>query len=238
MLSICSWNWCDGAVLDVLIVEDEVRLARALAEGLEASGLSATVCHDGQTGYRLAKEHDYDVVVLDLMLPVLSGTEVCRRLREEGVWTPILVLTASEGHSIEVDVLNLGADDYLRKPFSYSVLVARCRALARRTESGEPVDLVLGDLVLDPRRRTVRRGETPIELTQREFALLEYLIRGQGNPRSKQEILDHVWGAGFGRGANVVEVYVGYLRRKVDVPFGRSTVRTVRGRGYVLNGTG
>ncbi|MGZ5390105.1 MAG: response regulator transcription factor [Aeromicrobium sp.] len=225
-------------MLEVLIVEDEVRLARALADGLEANGLSATVCHDGETGYRLATENKYDVVVLDLMLPGLSGNEVCTRLRAAGIRTPILVLTASEGQSIEVDVLNLGADDYLRKPFSYSVLVARCHALSRRAESAVAAELVWGDLVLDTNRRTVRRGDTPIELTQREFALLEYLIRGQGNPRSKQEILDHVWGAGFDRGENVVEVYVGYLRRKIDVPFGRSTVRTVRGHGYALDDTG
>jgi len=222
-------------VLDVLIVEDEERLARALAEGLKAHGFSATVCHDGQTGYRLAKENEFDVVVLDLMLPVLSGAELCKRLRKEGIWTPILVLTAREGLSVEVDVLNLGADDYLRKPFSYSVLVARCRALSRRAAFGPPEELVLDDLVLDPRRRTVRRGETPIELTRREFALLEYLIRSEGIPRTKREILDHVWGAGFSRGVNVVEVYVSYLRRKVDLPFGTSTVRTLRGRGYVLS---
>ena len=220
--------------MDVLVIEDEVRLARALAEGLESRGFTVTLRHDGQSGYRQAKEREADVIVLDLMLPGLSGAEVCARLRAEGVRTPILVLTAREGESDETDVLNLGADDYLRKPFSYDVLVARCRALLRRASAGGPEELVVGDLVLDPRRRTLRLGETPIELTRREFALLEYLMRNRDRPRTKQEILDHVWGVGSARDANVVEVYVGYLRRKVDVPFGRTTVRTVRGQGYLL----
>jgi len=220
--------------VEVLVIEDEVRLARALAEGLESRGFTVPLRHDGQSGYRQAKEREADVIVLDLMLPVLSGAEVCARLRAEGVRTPILVLTAREGESDETDVLNLGADDYLRKPFSYDVLVARCRALLRRASAGGPEELVVGDLVLDPRRRTLRLGETPIELTRREFALLEYLMRNRDRPRTKQEILDHVWGVGSVRDANVVEVYVGYLRRKVDVPFGRTTVRTVRGQGYLL----
>jgi two-component system OmpR family response regulator len=220
--------------VEVLVIEDEVRLARALAEGLESRGFTVTLRHDCQSGYRQAKEREADVIVLDLMLPGLSGAEVCARLRAEGVRTPILVLTAREGESDETDVLNLGADDYLRKPFSYDVLVARCRALLRRASAGGPEELVVGDLVLDPRRRTLRLGETPIELTRREFALLEYLMRNRDRPRTKQEILDHVWGVGSARDANVVEVYVGYLRRKVDVPFGRTTVRTVRGQGYLL----
>jgi DNA-binding response OmpR family regulator len=220
--------------VEVLVIEDEVRLARALAEGLESRGFTVTMRHDGQSGYQQAKEREADVIVLDLMLPVLSGAEVCARLRAEGVRTPILVLTAREGESDETDVLNLGADDYLRKPFSYDVLVARCRALLRRASAGGPEELVVGDLVLDPRRRTLRLGETPIELTRREFALLEYLMRNRDRPRTKQEILEHVWGVGSVRDANVVEVYVGYLRRKVDVPFGRTMVRTVRGQGYLI----
>ena len=221
--------------MQVLVIEDEVRLARALAEGLESRGFSVTLAHDGQSGYQQAKERAADVIVLDLMLPALSGEEVCRRLRTEGVWTPILVLTARDAEADESDALNMGADDYLRKPFSYDVLVARCRALARRATAGDPVELVVGDLVLDPRRRTARRGDRPIQLTRREFALLEYLMRNQGRPRTKQEILDHVWGVGYSRDANVVEVYVGYLRRKVDKPVGGSAVRTVRGQGYMLD---
>ena len=220
--------------VEVLVIGDEVRLARALAEGLESRGLTVTLCQDVESGYQKAKERDADVIVLDLMLPLLSGAEVCARLRAEGVGTPILVLTAGEEESDEVDVLNVGADDYLRKPFSYDVVVARCRALVRRASAGGPHEVVVGDLVLNPRRRTLRRGETPIELTPREFALLEYLMRNRDRPRTKQEILDHVWGVGTARDANVVEVYVGYLRRKVDAPFGRTTVRTVRGQGYVI----
>jgi DNA-binding response OmpR family regulator len=223
-------------VVEVLVIEDEVRLARAVAEGLESRGFTVTVCHNGHSGYQRAKERGADVIVLDLMLPDMSGAEVCARLREEGVWTPILVLTARDGDTDETDVLNLGADDYLRKPFSYSVLVARCRALLRRAAAGDPTEIVVDDLVLDPRRRTLRRGESPIDLTRREFALLEYLMRHRGRPRSKQEILDHVWGVGYSRDANVVEVYIGYLRRKVDAPFGTSSLQTVRGQGYLLEG--
>jgi DNA-binding response OmpR family regulator len=223
-------------VVEILVIEDEVRFARALAEGLESRGFTVTLCHDGQSGYRRAKEHHADVIVLDLMLPDLSGAEVCARLRAEGVWTPILVLTARDGIADETDVLNLGADDYIRKPFSYAVLVAHCRALLRRAATGDPLEIAVDDLVLDPRRRTLRRGETPVELTRREFALLEYLMRNRGRPRTKQEILDHVWGVGYSRDANVVEVYVGYLRRKVDAPFGTSSLRTVRGQGYVIEG--
>jgi len=222
--------------VEVLVIEDEVRLARAVAEGLESRGFTVTVCHNGHSGYQRAKERGADVIVLDLMLPDMSGAEVCARLREEGVWTPILVLTARDGDTDETDVLNLGADDYLRKPFSYSVLVARCRALLRRAAAGDPTEIVVDDLVLDPRRRTLRRGESPIDLTRREFALLEYLMRHRGRPRSKQEILDHVWGVGYSRDANVVEVYIGYLRRKVDAPFGTSSLQTVRGQGYLLEG--
>ena len=220
--------------VEVLVIEDEKRFARALAEGLESRGFTVTLCHDGQSGYQQAKEREADVIVLDLMLPVLSGEEVCARLRAEGVWTPILVLTAREGEMDESDVLNLGADDYLRKPFSYAVLVARCRALLRRPP---PAGRRRSSSATSSSTRAGARsavGETPIELTRREFALLEYLMRNRDRPRTKQEILDHVWGVGETRDANVVEVYVGYLRRKVDAPFGRSTVRTVRGQGYLL----
>jgi two-component system, OmpR family, response regulator len=218
----------------ILIVEDEVRLARAIADGLSSRGFDATICHDGQSGYEAAKERDVDVIVLDMMLPRLSGADLCRRLRAEGVWTPILVLTAVDGESDETTALNLGADDYLRKPFSYPVLVARVRALIRRGMAGAPADIVVDDLVLDPRRRTLRRDDTAISLTRREFALLELLMRNHDRPLSKQEILDHVWGAGYSRDANVVEVYVGYLRRKVDQPFGTESLLTLRGQGYML----
>ncbi|MGH8907136.1 MAG: response regulator transcription factor [Egibacteraceae bacterium] len=216
----------------VLVVEDERRLAAAVRRGLEDHGFAVEVAHDGEAGFWLARDEAFDVIVLDILLPQMSGYEVCKRLRAEGVWTPILMLTAKDGEYDEADALDLGADDYLRKPFSYVVLVARLNALLRRGAPERPAQLRVGDLVLDPSRRSVRRGETPIELTRREFALLEYLMRNVGEPKSKYEILDHVWGADFDRGPNVVEVYVGYLRRKVDAPFGTHTIQTVRTHGY------
>jgi len=218
----------------ILVVEDEQRLARAIARGLEDRGFAVELAHDGLTGLWKGREQDFDAIVLDIMLPGLSGYEVCRRLRADGSWTPILMLTAKDGEYDEADALDLGADDYLRKPFSYVVLVARLNALLRRGASARPSELEVGDLVLDPGRRTVRRGDFPIELTRREFSLLEYLMRNAGQTRSKSEILDHVWGADFDRDANVVEVYIGYLRRKIDQPFGVTTIDTVRGQGYQL----
>jgi len=216
----------------VLVVEDERLLARAVARGLNANGFSVALAHDGHDGYLLAKQEKFDVIVLDLMLPGLPGTEVCRRLRTEGVRAPILVLTAREGLEDEAEALDLGADDYLRKPFSYLVLVARLNALLRRGLVEGPAPVVVGDLVLDPRRRTVRRGQVRIELTRREFAVLEQLMLSAGQPLAKQEILDRVWGPAVDRDPNVVEVYVGYLRRKIDEPFGVTTLHTVRGVGY------
>ena len=223
-----------GHEIRILVVEDERRLARAVARGLADHGFSVALAHDGHTGYSLAKEKAFDAIVLDVMLPGVSGYEVCSRLRAEGVWTPILILTAKDGEDDEVGALDLGADDYLRKPFSYVVLVARLNALLRRGVADVPVELGVGDLVLDPGRRTVRRAGTPIELTRREFSLLEYLMRNAHRPLSKRDILDHVWGPDFGRDHNVVEVYVGYLRRKIDQPFDTTILHTVRGHGYVL----
>jgi len=218
----------------ILVVEDEKRLARAIARGLEDRGFAVELAYDGATGLWMAREQDFDAIVLDIMLPALSGYEVCERLRAEGCWTPILMLTAKDGEFAEADGLDLGADDYLHKPFSYVVLVARLNALLRRGAPVRPAKLVVGDLVLDPGRRVVRRGEVPIELTRREYSLLEYLMRSAGQTRSKSEILDHVWGADFDREPNVVEVYVGYLRRKIDQPFGTATIDTVRGHGYLV----
>jgi two-component system OmpR family response regulator len=216
----------------ILVVEDEQRMARAIARGLENHGFAVEVAHDGVTGLWKGREQSFDAIVLDIMLPGISGYEVCKRLRAEGLWAPILMLTAKDGEHDEADALDLGADDYLRKPFSYVVLIARLNALLRRGAPTRPSELAVGDLVLDPGRRTVRRGNTPIELTRREFSLLEYLMRNAGQTCSKLEILDHVWGADFDRDDNVVEVYVGYLRRKIDQPFGTATIATVRGHGY------
>lgn len=218
----------------LLVVEDEKRLAAAIQRGMQDRGFEVSVAHDGHTGYQLAKETAFDVVVLDLMLPAMSGEEVCRRLRREGFWTPILALTAKDRESDETDALDLGADDYVRKPFSFPVLVARCRALARRGPATMPTELRVGDLVVDPRRRTVRHGEHPVTLTPREFTLLECLVRHAGQVRSKEQILEEVWGEGDDRDANVVEVYVGYLRRKIDQPYGTRLVTTVRGQGYLV----
>lgn len=218
----------------ILVVDDEVWFAGAVADGLAQHGYDVSLAHDGHTGYLLAKQERPDAIVLDLMLPGIRGLEVCRRLRAQGIWTPILVLTAKDGESDETEALNHGADDYLRKPFSYPVLVARCRALLRRGPRQEPAELVVADLVLDPARRMVRRNETPIELTRREFALLEHLMRQAGRVQSKEDLLGEVWGDAVRRDNNLVEVYIGYLRRKVDLPFGTTTLHTIRGHGYVL----
>jgi DNA-binding response OmpR family regulator len=217
----------------VLVVEDERRMAAALRRGLQAEGFAVDLAHDGEEGLRLARDGGYDVVVLDIMLPRLSGYNVCKRLRAEGNWVPVLMLSAKDGEYDMADGLDLGADDYLTKPFSYVVLVARLRALIRRGGGGRPAVLVAGDLSLDPARRLVARGEARIDLTPREFALLEHLMRRRDEVVSKAELLEHVWDT-YDTDPNVVEVYVGYLRRKVDAPFGRNSLRTVRGAGYRL----
>ncbi|WP_369386421.1 response regulator transcription factor [Streptomyces sp. CG1] len=217
-----------------LIIEDERGLAGAIAEGLAAEGFVTDVAHDGPDGLWQALTESYDVIVLDIMLPSLSGYEVLKRLRAARVWTPVLMLTAKDGEYDEADALDLGADDYLSKPFSYVVLVARLRALLRRGAPARPAVLRAGDLSVDPARRRCRRGEREIELTAREFALLEYLARHTDEVLSKTDILTHVWDEHFDGDTNVVEVYVGYLRRKIDVPSGRSIIETVRGAGYRL----
>ncbi|MFC4120350.1 response regulator transcription factor [Nonomuraea zeae] len=221
----------------VLVVEDERRMAAALQRGLQAEGFAVDLAHDGEEGLHAARHGDYDIVVLDIMLPRLSGYNVCKQLRAEENWVPILMLSAKDGEYDMADGLDLGADDYLTKPFSYVVLVARLRALLRRDSGRRPSVLVAGDLSLDPARRRVERGESAIELTPREFALLEYLIRRRDEVVSKSEILEHVWDT-FDTDPNVVEVYVGYLRRKIDAPFGRNALQTVRGAGYRLAGDG
>jgi len=211
----------------LLLVEDEERLAAALRRGLGAEGFAVDVAGDGVTGLRLASESDYDVVVLDVMLPRLSGYEVVRRLRREGVWTPVLMLSAKDGEYDQADGLDEGADDYLTKPFSFIVLVARLRALLRRGARERPAVLHAGGLALDPAARSVTSDGTQVELTTREFALLEYLLRRAGEVVPKDELYEHVWDAAGGD-LNVVEVYVGYLRRKL----GAAAVETMRGAGY------
>jgi two-component system OmpR family response regulator len=216
----------------VLLVEDEVALAETVRRGLAAEGFSCDLAHDGLDGLWRAREHPYAVIVLDLLLPRMNGFAVCRTLRAEGNWTPILVLTAKDGEYDEAEALDTGADDYLTKPFSFVVLVARLRALVRRGTSPRPPALSQGTLVLDPFARTChRRGET-VHLTPRESALLAALLRRDGGVVSKAELLAEVWGDEFDGDPNIVEVYVGYVRRKVDAPYGLHTIETVRGVGY------
>lgn len=222
----------------VLVIEDEKRLATALQRGLQAEGFSVDVAHDGLEGYWLAREHAYDAIVLDIMLPGLNGYRVCARLRAEGDESPILMLTAKDGEYDEAEALDTGADDFLSKPFSYVVLVARLRALVRRTGRRLPQRLVFGDLVIDPARRSCTRAGTETRLTSKEFAVLEHLALRAGEVVSKREILEHVWDANFDGGLNIVEVHVSAVRRKIDAPFGRSAVETVRGAGYRLAADG
>ena len=222
----------------VLVVEDEVRLAQALQRGLRAEGFAVDLAHDGEDGLHRARETSYDVIVLDVMLPKLSGYRVCQELRAEQNWVPVLMLSAKDGEYDQADGLDVGADDYLTKPFSYVVLIARLRALLRRNPPARPAVLEAGDLSLDPAGHTVRRSGVEVLLTPREFALLELLMRHPDHVLSKTEILGHVWDAHYDGDPNVVEVYVGYLRRKIDAPFGRRALQTVRGAGYRLAGDG
>ncbi len=222
----------------VLLVEDEMRLASAIRRGLEAEDFSVDVSHDGDDGLWRAREGTYQVIVLDILLPGRNGYDICRTLREEGDLTPILMLTAKYGEYDEAEALDTGADDYLSKPFSFVVLVARLRALVRRVRGGGLPTLVVDDLELDPARRRCRRADEAVSLTPREFGLLEALMSRAGEVVSKTELLDEVWGMDFAGDPNVVEVYVGYLRRKLDRPFGRESLQTVRGVGYRLAAEG
>ena len=222
----------------VLVVEDEVHLADGIRKGLEAEGFAVDVAHDGTDGLWRAREHDYDAIVLDIMLPGVNGYRVCAALRDEENWTPVLMLTAKEGDLDEAEALDTGADDYLTKPFAHVVLVARLRALVRRGRPARPVVLTAGDLRLDPGSRRVWRGKEEIALTTRETSLLEFLLQQAGTVVSKREILDHVWDDDFDGDPNIVEVYVRHLRNKLDRPFDRDSIQTVRGSGYRLDPRG
>ncbi len=219
----------------VLVVEDERTLADGLRRGLEAEGFAADVAHDGADGLHLALEHPYDAIVLDLMLPGMSGFQVCAALRDAGVWTPIVVLTAKDGEYDEAEALDTGADDYVTKPFSYVALVARLRALIRRGAGERPPILEAGDLRFDPGARRAWRADVEVRLTAREASLFEFLLRRAGQVVSKTEVLDHVWDDRFDGDLNIVEVYVRHLRNKLDRPFGRAAIETVRGAGYRLD---
>lgn len=219
----------------VLVVEDEKKVAAAVRRGLEAEGFTVDVALNGNDGKWMAMENEYDVMVLDIMLPGINGFKLCAQLREYGIWTPILMLTAKEGDLDEAEALDTGADDFLRKPFSYVVLVARIRALLRRSSASD-VSLVyeVGDLILDPATHRCHRDGQEVSLTAREFSVLEFLMRRPGEVVGKLEILDNVWDFAFDGDPNIVEVYIGYLRRKIDDPFGRKSIETVRGAGYRL----
>ncbi len=218
----------------VLVVEDEVKLAAAIERRLVGEGFDVDISHDGLDGLWRATEGSYDVVILDIMLPELNGFRVCATLREREIWTPILMLTAKDGEYDEAEGLETGADDYLSKPFSFVVLIARLRALVRRRGEVRPDVLKTGDLSLDPLTRRCERAGEQIELTPREHSLLEVLLRNVGNPVAKQALVNHVWGLEYDGDVNVVEVYIGYLRKKIDTPFDEPLIRTVRGVGYQL----
>lgn len=220
--------------MKVLIVEDEQRLAGALCRGLQAEGYVVVHASTGTDGLSQATAHEFDAVILDIMLPGLDGYEILRRMRAQQVWTPVLVLTARDEDDAQVKAFDLGADDYLTKPFSFTILVARLRALIRRGAPLRPAVLTVGSLSLDPGRRVVERESTAIDLTPREYGLLEFLMRNKDAVVTKSEILRNVWAHHTGC-ENAVEIYIGYLRRKIDLPFGTNTIQTVRGFGYRIN---
>lgn len=218
----------------VLVVEDEVKLAGLLRRGLAEEGHAADVVHAGDDAVWMAEEEEYDAIVLDVMLPGLDGFEVCRRLRAAGVWTPVLMLTGRDAVEDRVAGLDAGADDYLVKPFSFTELLARLRALARRGQTERPAILEVGGLRLDPATRQAWRADVEVALSTREFALLEAFMRRPGQVLTREQLLDRVWDIEYERRSNVVDVYVRYLRDKIDRPFGVETLETVRGVGYRL----
>ena len=218
----------------VLVVEDDLKMASLIRRGLVEEGLAADVARTGDDALWMARASEYDAIVLDVMLPGRDGFEVCRRLRESGRWSPVLMLTARDGVEDRVAGLDAGADDYLTKPFSFAELLARLRALARRAPPERPAVLEVGDLRLDPATRLVWRGEAEIKLSAKEFALLETFMRRPGQVLSRYQLLEHCWDYGYENRSNIVDVYVRYLREKIDRPFGRTSIETVRGAGYRL----
>jgi two-component system OmpR family response regulator len=222
----------------VLVVEDEVKMAGLIFRGLREEGLAADVATKGEDALWMAAATDYDAIVLDVMLPGLDGFETCRRLRGDGIWAPVLMLTARDSVEDRVAGLDGGADDYLTKPFSFAELLARLRALVRRGPLERPAVLAVGDLRLDPATRQVWRGEAEIELSQKEFALLETFMRRPGEVLSRFQLLEHAWDYEYENRSNVIDVYVRYLREKVDRPFGARSLETVRGAGYRMREDG
>jgi two-component system, OmpR family, response regulator len=221
----------------VLVIEDEPAMAESLAWGLRAEGYVVDVADNGEDGLWKARESDVDIIVLDVMLPRLNGYQVCQQLRKEGVWTPILMLTAMDKDLDHAEGLDIGADDYLAKPFSYPVLLAHLRALTRRALAARPALLAIGGLTLNPASRIVARDGEILNLTSRETAVLEYLLRSKGRVVSKTDLLEHCWDSAFEGGPSVVEVHVHRLRRKIDPPSGPPVIETVRGEGYLIHDT-
>lgn len=215
-------------------MEDEQRLADLIKGGLAGEGFAVDVAYDGRDGLWMATENDYDVIVLDVMLPRMNGYAICTKLRASGDWTPIMMLTAKDGVYDEAEALDTGADDYLAKPFSYVVLLARLRALVRRGGKERPVSITVGDLTIDSAGLRCRRGEVEIGLTPKEFAVLHGLARRKGEVVSKSELLAQAWDFSYDGDPNIVEVYISALRRKIDLPFGKTSLVTVRGAGYRL----
>jgi two-component system OmpR family response regulator len=220
----------------VLVVEDEVKIARAIRRGLEHEGYATDMAATGQEAIYLATEHDYDAVVLDVKIPAPDGFAVCRQMRARNRWAPVLMLTALDSVDDRIRGLDAGADDYLIKPFAFGELLARLRALLRRAPAERPAILRAGDIALDPATQGVTRAGRPVELTGREFALLEFLIRHAGQVLTRTAMLEHVWDYRYGD-SNVVDVYIGYLRRKLEDPSGAPLIRTIRGVGYILDAT-
>jgi two-component system OmpR family response regulator len=221
-----------------LVVEDELKMAALVRRGLVEEGYAADVARTGEDALWMAQATPYDAIVLDVMLPDLDGFDLCRELRENGVWSPVLMLTARDGVEDRVAGLDSGADDYLTKPFSFAELLARLRALTRRGPAERPTVLTVGPLRLDPATRQVWRGDAEVELSAKEFALLETFMRRPGQVLSRLDLLDHAWDYGYENRSNVVDVYVRYLRAKIDRPFGRHSIETVRGAGYRLRQDG
>ena len=222
----------------LLVVEDDVKMAALLRRGLSEEGSAVDVARTGEDGVWMAAATEYDAVVLDVMLPGIDGFEACRRMRDGGVWAPVLLLTARDSVEDRVAGLDGGADDYLTKPFSFAELSARLRALVRRGRPERPPVLTVGDLTLDPATRNVRRGEAEISLSAKEFALLEAFMRRPGEVLTRLELLEHAWDFAYENRSNVIDVYVRYLRSKVDRPFGVESIETVRGAGYRLREDG
>lgn len=224
--------------MKLLLVEDDKKIVTYVKRGLEAEGFAVDVAYDGLDGVWMAKEGTYDLIILDIMLPGRNGFLVCSDLRSANDWTPVLMLTAKDGDLDEAEALDTGADDYLTKPFSFPVLIARIRALVRRSTGATMPPVQAGNLRIDPEQRRTWRGENEIELTSRQFDVLEFLMRRAGRVMTKREILDGVWAFDFDGDINIVEVYVGRIRKRVDEPFGCNTIQTVRGVGYRLDGEG